>query len=44
MCPLGFFLNFPFYFNSLVSKTQFKLSMEKTYCLGLDVLLMGGGR
>lgn len=43
-CPLGIFLNFLFYFNSLVCKTQFKIGMEKTYCLGSDVLLMGGGR
>lgn len=44
MRPLGIFLNFLFYFNFLVSKTQFKISTEKNYCLGLGVLLMSGGR
>lgn len=35
MCPLGIFLNFLFYFNSLVSKIQFKISMEVTLLLGI---------
>lgn len=34
MCPLGIFLNFLFCFNFLVSKTQFKISMEKNPIAG----------
>lgn len=36
-CPLGIFLNFLFYFNFLVSRTQFKISMEKKNKLLLGV-------